>query len=52
VFVVGRMNPIISEDIHHEEENRGGPRPQQRNILPARPHGISCGKTAQTGAAR
>jgi hypothetical protein len=50
VFVVGGMKPLISEDIHHEEENRGGPGPQQRNILPACPHGNSCGKTAQTGA--
>jgi hypothetical protein len=49
VFVDDRMNPIISEHIHHEEENRGSG-PQQRNILPALPHESGCGKTAQTGA--
>jgi hypothetical protein len=50
MFVDGRMNSIISEKIHREEENCGNPRLQKRDILPTGSRRTRCGDAAQPGA--
>jgi hypothetical protein len=50
MFVDGRMNSIISEKIHREEENCGNPGLQKRDILPTGSRRTRCGDAAQPGA--
>jgi len=50
IFVDGRMNSIISEEIRREEETCGSPRLQKRNMLPTGSRWTGYGNEAQTGA--
>jgi hypothetical protein len=50
MFVDGRMNSIISEEIRREEETCGSPRLWKRNILPTGSWQTGHGSVARTGA--